>query len=278
MQAGPENSVRFECAAWTWYKALASAGAEPLIEHAKTGMPMVLVPGGKFLAGGPGSDDGGGAPFEVELPALYIGLHTVTNAQYARFVVETRHRAPDDSGWQASAKADHPVVGVSWEDAQAYCRWGGLRLPRELEWEKAARGTDGRKYPWGKYWDENKCRHSGIKGNGTTAGVWEYGAGASPYGAYQMSGNVWEWCEDWYDAKAYERYRRGDLTLPSGGNFRVLRGGSWAIPFPAASPLPAAPAAIPALASTTSVSVVWAGWGFRPRLAAESLSSCDLRS
>jgi formylglycine-generating enzyme required for sulfatase activity len=218
------------------------AGLPLLLEHVKTGMLLVLVPGGKFLAGGPGSDEGGGAPFEVELPAFHIGLHPVTNAQYGRFVRETGHRAPEaaDYGspvWQGERfpddKADHPVVCVSWEDAQAYCRWGGLRLPRELEWEKAARGTDGRKYPWGNDWDGNKCRHSGNKANGTTAGVWEYAAGASVYGAYQMSGNVWEWCEDWYDAKAYERYRRGDLTLPSSGSSRGLRGGSWSSADPA---------------------------------------------
>ena len=82
-------------------------------------------------------------------------------------------------------------------------------------------------YPWGEEWDGTKCRHAGNKGNETTAGVWEYAEGASPYGAYQMSGNVWEWCEDWYDEKVYERYRRGDLTLPGSGSSRVLRGGSW---------------------------------------------------
>jgi formylglycine-generating enzyme required for sulfatase activity len=198
-----------------------------LLEHEKTGMLLVLVPGGKFLAGE-------NPPFEVELAGFYMGVHPVTNAQYARFVKETGHRAPDQDSWSVwksggypEGKGDHPVVCVSWEDAQAYCGWAGLRLPRELEWEKAARGTDGRKYPWGGEWDATKCRHDGNKGSGTTAGVWEYAEGASPNGAYQMSGNVWEWCEDWYDAKVYERCRRGDLTLPGSGSSRVLRGGSW---------------------------------------------------
>jgi formylglycine-generating enzyme required for sulfatase activity len=96
-----------------------------------------------------------------------------------------------------------------------------------LEWEKAARGTDGRKYPWGNEWDGDKCRHDGNKGSGRTAGVWDYAVGASVYGAYQMSGNVWEWVEDWYDDQAYDRYRRGDLSASAGGQSRVLRGASW---------------------------------------------------
>ncbi len=211
-----------------------------LLQHGKTGMLLVLVPGGKFLAGGSGSNEGGGEPFEIELAGFYIGVHPVTNAQYARFVKETGHQAPDQDSWSVwkngtypEGKGDHPVVCVSWEDGQAYCRWAGLRLPRELEWEKGARGTDGRKYPWGGEWDATKCRHAGNKGGGTTAGVWEYAEGASPYGAYQMSGNVREWCEDWYDEKAYERYRRGDMTPPGGGHqYRVLRGGSWFSTYP----------------------------------------------
>lgn len=127
---------------------------EWLIENPKDGTLLALIPEGEFLAGGSGSDEGGGKPFPVRLPAYYLALHPVTNAQYKRYKPEWTR---DD---------DHPAVRVSWDDAQAYAKWAGLRLPSELEWEKGARGRDGREYPWGKEWDAGKCRNSNNRGSG----------------------------------------------------------------------------------------------------------------
>jgi formylglycine-generating enzyme required for sulfatase activity len=197
-------------------------GVDPIIENVKDGTLLLLIPAGEFVSGGTGSDEGG-APFPVRLPAYYLAMHPVTNAQYARFVQETgKHK-----DWKAVAGSDHPAVNVNWDDAQAYCAWAGLRLPTELEWEQGARGIDGREYPWGATWDAGKCRNSTNHGSEQTCGVWGYAAGSSPWGLSQMAGNVWEWCVDWYDAKAYERYRKGELTPPTSGGSRVVRGGSW---------------------------------------------------
>ena len=206
--------------------------------NAKDGSIMLRIPAGSFLAG-----DG---KFAVTLRAYAIAQYEVTNAQYARFLTERRPSLAELDMWilldsncfvrrrraatdyeAYGGKANHPVVQVSWFGATAYCVWAGLRLPTELEWEKAARGTDGRIYPWGDTWDASLCRNSTNCGTETTAPVGSYAAGNSPYGIYDMAGNVNEWCANWFDVRSYIRYQAGILTLPASGAERVLRGGAW---------------------------------------------------
>lgn len=202
--------------------------------NAKDGSVMVYVPAGEFTMG-----DGVGEnslPHRVELSGFWIGVYAVTNAQYLKFVEETGHRVPGkmDYGrrvWRkglfAAEKAEHPVVGVSWEDSVAYAAWAGCELASEAQWEKAARGPLGLVYPWGNEWDTSKCRHAGNRGEEETCGVHEYPEGASGYGIYNQSGNVWEWCADWYDWKYYLNSPRRDPRGPDEGMSRVYRGGSW---------------------------------------------------
>ena len=211
-----------------------------IYRHPVDGQEMVLIPAGKAIFGE------GDEQFEAELPGYYLGIYCVTNAQYAAFLNATQPSPHDLERWvllnqdcrvtsregayaveDADHYADHPVVLVSWYGAAAYCEWAGLRLPTELEWEKGARGVDGRAYPWGDEWEPDRCRHSGNRGEEGTCAAWAYPEGASPWGVMNMSGNVEEWCANWYDARAHKRYARGDLAPPSRGRARVLRGGRW---------------------------------------------------
>jgi len=223
---------------------VAEGSAPMAVEHSHDGSRLLLVPEGRFLAGGTGVDEGAGPPAAILLGGFYLGMLPVTAAQYARFLTSARPKAKDLEQWillegsgcvrrgegayQAEdGRADHPVVQTSWIGATVYCEWAGLRLPFELEWEKAARGTDGRAWPWGRDWDASRCHNSSLEALDSTCGVWAYPIGASPWGHYQMAGNVREWCADWYDAGAYARYRAGRLRSPSQGELCVVRGGSW---------------------------------------------------
>jgi len=171
----------------------------------------VYVAAGPFVMGSSSGGDGvygyETPQYSVHLPAYRIGRSPITNAQFFEFVRRTRSAVPAEMGWQLApmgqlpppGRVDHPVVGVSWDDAVSYCRWlsdathRAYRLPNEAEWEKAARGSDGRRYPWGDDFAMQRC-NSLESGIGTTTAVGTYGLrGASVYGCNDMAGNVWEW-------------------------------------------------------------------------------------
>ena len=205
---------------------------------------MVLVPAGKFLMGSNDEEArqvirqlGGGEVTEdvqwfmaekprreVYVDAFYIDKYEVTNARYKEFIDATGRTPPRDweNGDYIEGGDNLPIVYVSWNDANAYCQWVGKRLPTEEEWEKAARGTDGRIWPWGNTFDNTKCNVESWEGSGPKS-VGSYPGGVSPYGIYDMAGNVWEWVDSWYDA-----YPGSTYTTPEfGKKFRVTRGGSW---------------------------------------------------
>lgn len=223
----------------------------------------------------------GRAPLRDEFPrhqvfveAFYIDKYEVTNARFQQFVDATGYRSEAERAgggkiraqgngkekWESVSDASwrspkgrgstivgletHPVVQVTWKDAQAYCQWTGKRLPTEAEWEKAARGTDGRVYPWGNAPDhtrvnfcDRRCafpEHDKTADDAyaETAPVGSYEAGQSPYGVYDMAGNVWEWVADWYDTTYYQRSPERNPQGPTTGSQVVIRGGSWLYPAP----------------------------------------------
>ncbi|HJU05316.1 MAG TPA: SUMF1/EgtB/PvdO family nonheme iron enzyme [Nitrospiraceae bacterium] len=212
------------------------------------GAPMVLVPAGAFPMGVPQGDRDGGRDeyprHEVFLNDYYIDTYEVTNARYLEFVKATGHRPPQNpkhenrtlwkNGTVSESIADRPVINVDWYDADAYCRWAGKRLPTEAEWEKAARGTGDRRFPWGN--TEPTHKHLNYnqqwRGEKTLMPVGSYEAGKSPYGAYDMAGNVYEWVADWYDPLYYEKSPPKNPPGPETGTFKVLRSSGWAVETP----------------------------------------------
>ncbi len=201
--------------------------------------PLCDIPAGPFLMGSDKRRDSQADDDElpqqtVTLPSFQIGRYPVTVAEYACAVrVGVRPQPPDNYGvsWgQQLERMDHPVVNVSWNDAIAYVGWltqmtrQPWRLPTEAEWEKAARGTDGRIYPWGDAWDKTRA-NTADGGPGTTTPVGTYPSGASPYGAQDMAGNVWEWCSSLSNPYPYNPAVSEALDNRTG--VRVFRGGSW---------------------------------------------------
>ena len=176
-----------------------------------------------------GETDFGEQPVHtVLLDGYWIYKYEVTVAQYRAFCRATGRKMPAKPAW--GWQDDYPVVNVSWLDAQAYATWAGAILPTEAQWEKAASSVDGRLFPWGNVWDGGKCRNRSINAKTSQpAAVGSYPAGASPYGAQDMAGNVWEWCADWYDEGYYPKSPARNPTGPVKGFQRAKRGGSWRV-------------------------------------------------
>ncbi len=201
---------------------------------------MVLIPAGEFSMGCDANHNDGNACLSDQVPLHTVYLDTfmidkyeVTNAQYALCVASGVCSEPDfdysygrQSYYNDPTYTNYPVIYVSWSDAATYCSWVNKRLPTEAEWEKAARGASVRAYPWG----DMTASCSLANGNwcvDDTSKVGAYSAGASPYGVFDMAGNVWEWVSDWYLLGYYSNSSYANPTGPSTGSYKVIRGGSW---------------------------------------------------
>lgn len=205
----------------------------------RDGAGMVFIPPGEFTMGTNGGYANEKPEQKVIVSGFYIYKYEVTVAQYKKFLQEHGDKSHEPDGsydsympedyFTSPKYSNHPVVNISWEDATAYCRWAGNRLPTEAEWEKAARGTDGRAYPWGDAWDEkltnwdDEGQSSQVDGFRFTAPVGSFPKGVSPFGVHDVAGNVWEWVEDWY--QPYQGNSTHDVDF--GNTYRVIRGGSW---------------------------------------------------
>jgi len=208
----------------------------------------VYVPEGEFLMGD------GELGHAVYLDAFWINQHEVTNAMFADFLNIKGNQSEGGRNWLMASTwnvriyrvdsiwrvddgyDDHPIDWVSWYGARAYCQWVDARLPTDAEWEKAARGKDGRIFPWGDGINCDLANYLGCVDSvapdysglvGSTVPVGNYPKGVSPYGAFDMAGNVWEWVLDWYDWKYYLNLPNRNPTGPGNGTYRVLRGGCW---------------------------------------------------
>jgi formylglycine-generating enzyme required for sulfatase activity len=206
---------------------LVQSTGEPAPEiTGKDGAPAVLVPAGSFIMG----DDEVAPRREIYLDAFYIDRYEVTTGRYAKFLASTGSvRPPDEWDELDLNRGDElPVVGVDWNDATAYCKWAGRRLPTDAEWEKAARGTDERRYPWGN--ESPTFERTNFQNSAPTAydggleKVGSHPAGRSPFGVHDLAGNANEWVSDWYS----ESFPSADVRNPKGpetGKARVIRGG-----------------------------------------------------
>ena len=205
---------------------------------------MVLIPAGEFTMG---SDEffGEGPAHKVYLDAFYIDKYEVTNEQFCQFLNEKGNQTEGGVRWldisgsnieyqrgeyrSKTDYEDHPVTGVTWHGANAYAKWRGCRLPIEAEWEKAARGDlIGKIYPWGDDIDPGRANYGQDAKSATTTSVGSYLPNG--YGLYDIAGNVWEWCSDWYDRDYYSESPYKNPPGPEDGYARVVRGGGWSGP------------------------------------------------
>lgn len=206
----------------------------------RDGAVMRYIPAGSCVIGSPDGegDDDEHPRHTVQLGAYYIYTKEVTNGQFSNFIASAGYNAEGE--WEYSAKPgmeSHPVLNVTWDDARAYCTWAGGQLPTEAQWEKAARGGKGFRYPWGDEWKDDLCNwRQGplrplmaniVDSRGTLPGG-SFPEGKSPFGIMDMAGNVAEWCSDYYDEHSYSTSPQTDPRGPDGGEDRVIRGGSWA--------------------------------------------------
>jgi len=211
------------------------------------GITMIYIPAGEFTMGSQEVEDDEKPPHQVYLDGYWMGKYEVTIRQYLQFARDTGSHFPkwlekgneynietgtNDYYKEFVADETCPVVGIYWKDAMAYCDWlsqqTGLKfkLPTEAQWEQAARGTDGRPYPWGDREPDGTLANFNYNIRKTTP-VGSYPSGASPYGLLDMAGNVWEWCRDWYDEDYYANSPQKNPMGPASGSFRVIRGGGW---------------------------------------------------
>ena len=239
--------------------SLVTFAAEPFQENSpkgefevvegKEGAPMIKIPAGEFKMGDNKGPRNERPEHMVWLDTYFIDQYEVTMERYQKFLDETNHDFPPlwDDGAAFEEAADRPAVGMAWDSAKAYCEWVGKRLPTEAEWEKAARGTDGRRYPWGHMQPfVDIARYnlgttgwvgyaitlapvtSGVTGMSIRHGL--KGGTKSPYGLYHMAGNASEWVVDWYDRNYYEKSPKRNPHGPETGEKKIFRGGSWEDP------------------------------------------------
>lgn len=197
--------------------------------HSYSAQPEeILIPASSYLMGD--SENKVNIVHKVYLESYFIDNYEVTNARYRQFILETGHSKPRYFNDPRYNEDNQPVVGVTWEDAQAFCTWAKKRVPTEAEWEKAARGKKSLLFPWGDIFNSNYSNTKASKNNRPLS-VGKYYKGRSPYGVHDMSGNVWEWCQDWYEKNYYPRSPVRSPTGPKSGKKRVVRGGGWNSPY-----------------------------------------------